>query len=33
MVATDDWVPGKGKTPSFAKVVGNNEFWAMILEK
>jgi hypothetical protein len=32
MVSTDDWVPGSGSSPSFAKPAGKN-FWLMILEK
>jgi hypothetical protein len=33
IVSTDDWVPGSNDNPSFAKVVGGNKFWLMILEK
>jgi hypothetical protein len=33
MVSTDDWVPGINGAASFAKVVGGNKFWLMILEK
>jgi len=33
MVSTDDWVPGSGSSPSFAKPVGNGNFWLPILEK
>lgn len=32
-VAIDEWIPGRGKTPSFSKVSADFDFWAIILEK
>ena len=32
-VAVDEWVPGKEGVPSFSKVTGDHDFWAIILEK
>jgi len=32
-VAVDEWIPGSGNTPSFSKVVGDSDYWGIILEK
>jgi len=32
-VAVDEWVPGNRYGPSFSSSVGDNDYWAVILEK
>ena len=32
-MAVDDWVPGEGKVPSFAKPTADHDLWGVILEK
>jgi hypothetical protein len=32
-VAVDDYVPGKGTSPSFSGVTADHDYWSMILEK
>ena len=32
-VAVDDFVPGKGKSPSFSGPTVDSDYWSMIIEK